>query len=217
MPDIIIWGGTGHARVLAEALAATDFRVTAVFDQRNIASPLAGIPLHVGREAFASWFAKLRTAGAAKVHCAVAIGGVNGRDRIAVREWLESQGLAAVAIVHPAAWVAGDAIIGRGAQILAGARVATHASIAADAILNTGASVDHDCVIGDGAHIGPGAVLAGEVIVEDCAFVGAGAIVLPRVRIGADAIVGAGSVVTRDVAAGSTVAGNPARPVSRTR
>jgi len=35
------------------------------------------------------------------------------------------------------------------------------------------------------------------------------------VTIGDRAIVGAGSVVTRDVAAGATVVGNPARPVKR--
>ncbi|SLN54023.1 sugar O-acetyltransferase [Roseisalinus antarcticus] len=44
-------------------------------------------------------------------------------------------------------------------------------------------------------------------------WVGAGAIVLPGVSIGDDAIIGAGAVVTRDVAAGVTVAGNPARPI----
>lgn len=45
------------------------------------------------------------------------------------------------------------------------------------------------------------------------AWIGGGAIILPGVRIGDNAIVGAGSIVTRDVAAGSTVAGNPARPL----
>ena len=42
-------------------------------------------------------------------------------------------------------------------------------------------------------------------------WIGAGAIILPGVTIGDDAIVGAGSIVTRDVAAGVTVVGNPAR------
>lgn len=42
-------------------------------------------------------------------------------------------------------------------------------------------------------------------------WIGGGAIILPGVSIGDDAIVGAGSVVTRDVPAGATVAGNPAR------
>ena len=45
-------------------------------------------------------------------------------------------------------------------------------------------------------------------------WIGGGALVLPGVTIGDDAIVGAGSVVTRDVAAGATVAGVPARIVS---
>jgi len=42
-------------------------------------------------------------------------------------------------------------------------------------------------------------------------WLGGGAIVLPGVTIGDDAIIGAGSVVTRDVPAGATMVGNPAR------
>jgi maltose O-acetyltransferase len=46
-------------------------------------------------------------------------------------------------------------------------------------------------------------------------WLGGGAIVLPGISIGDDAIIGAGSVVTRDVPSGATVAGNPARAISR--
>lgn len=46
-------------------------------------------------------------------------------------------------------------------------------------------------------------------------WIGGAAIILPGVSVGDDAIIGAGAVVTRDVAAGETVAGNPARPVAR--
>ncbi len=42
-------------------------------------------------------------------------------------------------------------------------------------------------------------------------WIGAGAIILPGVCIGDDALIGAGSVVTRDVPAGATAFGNPAR------
>ena len=42
-------------------------------------------------------------------------------------------------------------------------------------------------------------------------WIGGGAIILPGVTIGDDALIGAGSVVTKDVAAGTTMVGNPAR------
>ena len=48
-------------------------------------------------------------------------------------------------------------------------------------------------------------------IVERRASIGSGAVILGGVRIGAGALVGAGAVVTRDVPAGATVMGNPAR------
>jgi maltose O-acetyltransferase len=43
-------------------------------------------------------------------------------------------------------------------------------------------------------------------------WIGGGAIILPGVTIGDDAVIGAGAVVTRDVANGTTMIGNPARP-----
>ena len=54
------------------------------------------------------------------------------------------------------------------------------------------------------------------MIIEDDVWIGIGAIVLKGTRIGRGARVGAGAVVTRDVAAGATVAGNPAQ-LSATR
>jgi maltose O-acetyltransferase len=46
-------------------------------------------------------------------------------------------------------------------------------------------------------------------------WIGGGAIILPGVTIGDNAVIGAGSVVTRNVPAGSTARGNPARTTAK--
>jgi acetyltransferase-like isoleucine patch superfamily enzyme len=53
------------------------------------------------------------------------------------------------------------------------------------------------------------------IVVRKGASIGANATILPGLTIGAGAMVGAGSVVTKDVPAGVTVVGNPARPITR--
>lgn len=58
-----------------------------------------------------------------------------------------------------------------------------------------------------------GQEIAHPVEIGSDVWIGGAAVILPGVTIGDGAIVGAGSVVTRSVAAGSIVAGNPARPV----
>lgn len=212
MKNLIIWGGTGQAKVLREALCHLDFRLLAIFDNRSILSPFDDIPIYKGQKEFESW---LKVANPPKdLQACVAIGGSRGEERLAIQQWLQDLGIMPLTVVHPRAFVASDAKVGAGSQILAMAAVCSSATLGRSVIVNTSSSIDHDCIVEDGAHIGPGACIAGEVQVGRYAFVGAGAVVLPRLIIGAGAIVGAGAVVTRNVSSGETVAGAPAKPLN---
>lgn len=207
--SIVIWGATGHARVVREALRHDGARLVALFDNNpNVTSPFADVPVFHGDEGFELWWTK-RPPG--DIGAVTAIGGHRGSDRLAIQRRLASRGLGAVTIVHPTAFVAESARLGRGAQVLAQSAVCVDVAMGDACIVNTGASADHECVLGDGVHLCPGARLAGCVVVEEFATIGTGAIVLPRIRIGARAHVGAGAVVTRDVPPGAVVVGSPAR------
>ena len=208
--QVILWGGTGQAKVVRPILEQQGARVVAVFDDTpDLTPPFPDVKLYCGWEQFSQWIADQDRS---EIGFAVTIGNPHGRARITLHDRLLAEGLAPVSAVHPTAWVSPGAIVGEGAQILAGAIVEIEARLGRQVIVNTKASVDHECVLGDGVEIAPSATLCGLVNVEDYAWVAAGATVRPRVRIGHDAIVGMGSVVTKDVAAGATVVGNPAQP-----
>ncbi len=210
----VLWGASGHAKVLRECLGPQGPRLVAVFDNApDVPAPFPDVALFTGSAGFARWLAQ--AGDPATVGFLVAIGGERGRERVELHERLVAAGLQALTVVHARAFVASDATLGAGSQVLAQAAVCVQAVLGRACIVNTGASVDHECRLGDGVHVCPGAHLAGLVEVGAHAMIGTGASVLPRVRIGADARIGAGAVVTRDVPAGLTVVGNPARALRR--
>ncbi|MFT5250259.1 MAG: acetyltransferase-like isoleucine patch superfamily enzyme [bacterium] len=57
----------------------------------------------------------------------------------------------------------------------------------------------------------------GRVIIEDYVWIATDAIILSNVHIGRGAVIGAGAVVSKNVAAGSIMVGNPAKPITKVR
>lgn len=216
MDEMILWGAAGHAKVLRECMADSGLRLIALFDRdTSLTSPFGDVALVGDQHSFESWLDDRR--GPDSLGFLVAIGGDRGFDRIERQEYLQGHGLTPLVARHRTAFIADTAQIGPGSQVLAHASVGVDATIGRACIINTGAVVDHDCRLADGVHIAPGARLTGEVVVGTGSMIGAGAVVIPRVRIGSHAVVGAGAVVVGDVADGTTVVGNPAKPLSERR
>jgi UDP-2-acetamido-3-amino-2,3-dideoxy-glucuronate N-acetyltransferase len=117
--------------------------------------------------------------------------------------------------------------IGSFVEIQKGARIGRNCKISSHTFICEGVTVEDEVFIGHGVQFindkYPRAVSASgqlqteadwtveRTTVRRGASIGTNSTILGGVQIGELSIVGAGSVVTRDVPAGATVAGNPAR------
>jgi sugar O-acyltransferase (sialic acid O-acetyltransferase NeuD family) len=194
--EVILIGGGGHARVVADCLLAQGIRIKGFFDNRNngyvLDLPFIGNYNHTLHS---------------EIPIIIAIGDNDARKRLAEMEIRHSFATAidASAICSTFSKVDEGSMILHGVIIQAGTKIGKHV------ILNTGCQVDHDCIIGNYAHVAPGSVLCGGVEVGEQTLIGARSVVIPKVKIGSSVTIGAGTVVTKDIPDFAVAVGNPAR------
>jgi serine O-acetyltransferase len=157
--------------------------------------------------------------------------------RIAHRCWLRGHPVLARVVtqtarlatgveIHPAAEVGRRVVIDHGIGVVVGAT----AEIGEDVLIYHGVTLGSRApnagkrhpTVGDGVLLGANATLLGPIevgenaTVGDGVLLGANATLLGPIEVGENATVGAAAVVVDSVDAGTTVVGNPARPVGAT-
>ncbi|MDD9894105.1 MAG: acyltransferase [Gammaproteobacteria bacterium] len=133
-----------------------------------------------------------------------------------------------------------DTRIWQFAVVLEGAQIGNNCNICAHTLVEAEVQIGHNVTVKSGVFlwdgtrlennvfIGPNATFTNDkhpkskvypdeflgITIKEGASIGAGAVILPGITIGENAMVGAGAVVTKNVPAGTTVIGNPARPIA---
>jgi acetyltransferase-like isoleucine patch superfamily enzyme len=123
--------------------------------------------------------------------------------------------------------VGDDTSIGTFVEIQKGVKIGARCKIQSHTFICEGVTIEDEVFVGhnvnfindlnpratnvDGSRQGEADWTVVPTIVRRGASIGTGAVLLGGITIGEGAVVGAGAVVTRDVPAGRTVLGNPAR------
>lgn len=146
-------------------------------------------------------------------HVLVAVGAPAARRQVADR--LAARGARFATLVHPLAYVARPAGLGRGCIVAPFATVGLNARLGDHCLINTHAGVGHDATLGAYSVVSPHGVVNGFARLGEAVLVGSSAVVTPGRSIGDRAQISAGSVVQSDIPSDATVWGNPARPLPR--
>lgn len=198
---MILYGASGHAKVIISCLQSNEAKVSAIFDDDLSKDALCQIPV-IG--AYSPDYEVDET-------IVIAIGYNHVRKRIAslVHHRFGK-------VVHASAIIDTSVEVGEGTVIFHGAILQADTQVGKHVIINTAATIDHDCVIEDFVHIAPRATLCGNIHVGEGTLIGAGTVVAPNLAIGKNCMIAAGSVITKNIPDFAIVRGNPGRVIKIT-
>jgi sugar O-acyltransferase (sialic acid O-acetyltransferase NeuD family) len=208
LEEVVLVAASGLAREAAEAIwVAGTYRLAGMVDDnpRLHGTSCGGVPV-LGSPDLLTGLPDTRI-----VLCPGA-----GRSRAALADRLSLLGVEPqryATVVHPRASLAGSCVVGPGSVVLAGVVVTADVTIGSHVVIMPNAVLTHDDAIGDFATICATASLAGGVTVGTGAYLGTASAVRENLRIGDWSLLGMGAIAIRDVPAGETYVGNPARPL----
>lgn len=209
MKDIILIGGGGHCKSIADTIiTSTDYNILGVIDIREKIGKKVYDNIYVnGCDEDLEFYFKEGVK-----YAFISVGSIgNTFLRRKLYKKLCDIGFEMPIIIDKMAMISKEIFIGEGTFIGKGSIINSNVSIGKNCIINTGSILEHDCNIGDFVHVSSGAVICGNVSVGNDSHIGCNATVIEGIKIGKRSIVGAGSVILRDIDNDKKIVGNPGR------
>ncbi len=210
MKNIVIFGASGHAKVIIDIIENEGkYKIAGILDRTNTPGDIKLGYNILGRESDLPNCIQEH----ALVGGVIAIGDNSIRARVAgsVSEIVPE--FKFVTTVHPRAVIAGSASLGDGTVVMAGVVVNPYCLVGRHCILNTNASLDHDSVMAEFSSLGPAATTGGNVTIGAFSAIGIGATIVHGISVGKQTVIGAGATVLNNIDDNKISYGVPAKVI----
>jgi len=195
---MILYGGSGHAKVIRDCIRASGGEVSSIFDDNSTIKKLDETDI-VGPYKSDFNFQE---------EVIISIG--DNKIRKIVSEKVKHK---FGTVIHPSVLFSSYSKVEEGSVIMQGSIVNAGAKIGKHCIINTAVVVEHDCIVEDFVHLSPNVTICGNVSIGEGSHLGACAVVIPNLKIGKWCVIGAGAVVTDDIPDFSLVVGVPGKVI----
>jgi sugar O-acyltransferase (sialic acid O-acetyltransferase NeuD family) len=195
---MILYGGSGHAKVIRDCIRASGAEVSFIFDDNPNIKNLDETSVVGPYKSDFNFNEEI----------IISIGDNQIRKKISEKV-VHKFGKT----VHPSAILSSYSKIDEGTVIMNGGIVNAGTKIGKHCIINTAVVVEHDCVVEDFVHLSPNVTVCGNVSIGEGTHIGACAVVIPNLKIGKWCVIGAGAVVTYDIPDYSLVVGVPGKVI----
>lgn len=204
MPEVLLIGASGLAREVASAMADSHWNVVGILDDDASlhGSQISGVDVIGG----------LNMTSERDELLLICLGSGSSRRKVVDRLAVAGVSVDRYAtFIDATARIPSTVTMGPGSIVLAGCVLTADLSVGRHVVLMPLVVLTHDDIVEDFVTIAAGVSVGGYAVLAEESYLGMNCSVRQRITVGKAAVVGMGSVVVKDVPAGETWVGIPAR------
>tara|TARA_R110002050_G_scaffold122032_1_gene240543 strand:+ start:1869 stop:2534 length:666 start_codon:yes stop_codon:yes gene_type:complete len=206
MKNILIYGASGHAKVIADILIENkEHNIIGFLDSfKPVNQDIYGFKILGNLDSLPDLIKEYNISG-----IIIGIGDNFIRKNAYSKISKIAPNLEFITAIHPNAIIAQDVVVSEGTVIMPGTIINVHAKIGRFCILNTKSSLDHDSEMSDFSSLAPSVNVSGNVKIGECSSICLAASIIQNVSIGKYTVVGAGSLVLKSIGDYKQAFGSP--------